>query len=221
MLIDTENLSTLVLPEVAALLLLYDKRVEKSTSVVEVKDVDIRRMFQNLEKKGLIISSVYSTDSTTEPPTQHISYSLIEKGRQAIADNCVSSKAILKTVNKESLRKRCDALATRLMEIYPLGKKPGTALMWRGCKTGISDKLQKLIEKGNEFTDEEAVAATKAYVGSFNGIYTTMRVLSYFLSKNEVVGGEVKKTCDFMTYIEDLRNNPHASMRKDWEVELK
>ena len=78
MIIDTENLGTLTLPEVAALLLLYDKRVEKSKTVFEVKDVDIEGLFHKLEDKGLIISSIYSTDNNTKPPFQHVCYSLIE-----------------------------------------------------------------------------------------------------------------------------------------------
>lgn len=222
MIIDTENLNSLSLPEVAALLLLYDKRVEKSRTVLEVKDTDLDRLFRGLEEKGFIVSSIYATDQNTKPPFQHVCYSLIEAGRQALANNCVSNKNILKTVNKEAIKKRCDSLAPKLMEIYPLGKKPGTSLVWRGYQGGVSEKLQKLIERGNDFTDEEAIAATEAYVAGFNGIYTNMRILPYFLSKNEIVGGEVKKTCDFMSYVEDIRNNPtQNTMKQDWEVSLK
>lgn len=222
MIIDTENLNTLTMHEVAALLLLYDKRVEKSRTVVEVRDVDLDKMFKSLEEKGLIVSSIYATDQNTKPPFQHVCYSLIEAGRQALAENCVSNTTILKTASKEAIRKRCDALAPKLMEIYPVGTKPGTSLTWRGYRGGISEKLQKLIERGNSFTDEEAIAATKAYVSGFNGIYTTMRVLSYFLSKNEIVGGETKKSSDFMSYVEDLRSNPsQANISKDWDVALR
>lgn len=222
MIIDTENLSTLTLPEVSLLLLLYDKRVEKTRSVVEVRDKDIGYMLDSLEKKGLIISSVYSTDRNVSPPIQHVGYCLVEKGRQALAENCISNKNILKTVNKEAVKKRCDELAPKLMEIYPLGKKPGTPLQWRGYKNGISEKLQKLILEGNTFTDEEAIKATSAYVSSFNGVYTTMRILPYFLSKREIVGGEVKKSCDFMSYVEDVRNNTaQTAVSQDWMSELK
>ena len=48
MIIDTENLSSLSLPELAALLLLYDKRGEKSKVVVEVKDTDLDRIYHIL-----------------------------------------------------------------------------------------------------------------------------------------------------------------------------
>jgi hypothetical protein len=222
MIIDTENLSTLTLPEVAALLLLYDKRVEKSKSVVEIRDSDIEKLFKNLENKGFIISSIYATDHNTKPPFQHVCYSLIESGRHALADNCVSNISIIKTANKETVKKRCDALAPKLMEIYPAGKKPGTANQWRGYTKGVSEKLQKILLSGNEFTDDEAVAATRAYVDGFNGMYTNMRTLPYFLGKNEIIGGEVKKTCDFMSYVEDIRSNPEqAHVAADWDVSLR
>jgi DNA-binding PadR family transcriptional regulator len=222
MIIDTENLNTLTLHEVAALLLLYDKRVEKSKLVVEVRDTDFERLLNSLEKKGFIVSSIYATDNNIKPPFQHVCYSLLEAGRQELANNCVSNRSIIKTANKESIKKKCDALAPKLMEIYPAGKKPGTSNQWRGYTSGVSEKLQKILLSGNSFTDEEAIEATKAYIAGFNGMYTNMRTLPYFLGKNEIVGGEVKKTCDFMSYVEDLRSNTeNHHISRDWEVELR
>lgn len=222
MIIDTENLNTLSLPEIAALLLLYDKRVEKSRTVVEIRDVDIEKLLDGLDKKGLIISSVYATDQNTKPPFRHLCYSLIEAGRQALAENCISNRNILKTTNKESIKRRCDALAPQLQEIFPAGKKPGTSLMWRGSAPLVSKKLQSLIAEGYVFTDEEAIAATKAYVSGFNGNTKEMRVLIYFLSKNETVAGEVRMNRDFGSYVEDIRNNPEQRhISRDWDVTLK
>ena len=222
MIIDTENLGELTLPELGVLLLLYDKRVDKSRTLVEVKDKDIKDLIHSLWKKGFVYASVYSTDNNYNPPLKHLSYSLLEKGKLALAEACVQEKPVLKRVNTKVIRDRCNELALKLMEIYPKGKKPGTANQWRGYKGGISEKLQKLIQLGNEFTDEEAINATKAYVSGFNGMYTNMRTLPYFLGKNEIVGGEVKKTCDFMSYVESLRDNPEqVNLNKDWEIELR
>ena len=147
---------------------------------------------------------------------------MIDRGRQALADNCVSNKKVFSAAEKKAIKDRCDLLAPKLMELYPMGKKPGTSQQWRGYKGGVSDKLQKLIINGNEFTDDEAIAATKAYIAGFNGLYTLMRILPYFLSKSEIVGGETKKTCDFMSYVEDVRSNPtQSSMKQDWDVALR
>lgn len=222
MLIDTENLSSLTLPELSLLLLLYDKRVDKSRTVVQVKEIDIKQLLKSLRDKGYITATVYTTDYKYTPPYKRVAYSLLEKGKVALADNCVESKPATKPSDKKAIKSRCDVLAPKLMELYPMGKKPGTSNQWRGYRGGVSEKLQKLIINGNEFTDEEAIDATKAYIGSFNGIYTNMRTLPYFLGKNEIVGGEVKKTCDFMSYVEDLRSNPEQShLSQDWDVSLR
>ena len=221
MIIDTDNLE-LSLPEVAALLLLYDKKLDGSRTVLEVKDSDILSILNILEKKGYITSTVYSTDYNIKPPFKHTAWYLLEKGKQALAENCVRDKAVTKVLSTKNLVKRCDALALRLMQIYPVGKKPGTSLMWRGNAKTVSERLQKVIIQGADFTDDEAVQATKNYVGGFNGIYTNMRVLPYFIFKNIIKGGEVEKTRDFLSYIDDLRDNPTTNhVSKDWDTELR
>lgn len=221
MLIDTEKLSTITQQELGLLLLLYDKRFDKSRTVLEVKDVDIEKLFESLEKKRYIISTIYATNFNYKPPYKHVAYSILEKGKQALAENTAQEKP-LKTVSVKEATERCDKLAEKLMEIYPAGTKPGTSLKWRGYSKNVSQRLVKLIMNGNEFTDEEAIQATKNYVASFNGVYTTMRVLPYFISKNVISGGEVDKTCDFMSYIEDLKSNPEQNnLSRNWEVELR
>lgn len=222
MVIDTENLDTLKLHEVALLLLLYDKRLDQSRVVLEVKDEDIRQALKGLEEKGFITSVIYSTDYNYKPPYQRTAWSLIEKGKQALADNCVKDRKVNKALSERAVKARCDKLAPKLMELYPAGTKPGTSKKWRGNVDFVSEKLQKIILSGNEFTDEEAIAATKAYISDFNGMYTTMRTLPYFIAKNIIRGGEIEKTRDFLSYVEDLRSNPEqTSIKKDWDVELK
>lgn len=221
MIIDTENLDSLKLHELALLLLLYDKRLERTRTVLEVKDVDILGVLNDLEKRGLIVSSIYATDFNHKPPFQHTCWALIEKGRQALADNCVQDQKVKKIVSDKALKTRFEALAPKLMEIFPLGNKPGTSLKWRGNIASIAERLLKVYSL-TEFTDEEAIAATKNYVDSFNGDYTAMRVLMYFICKNVIKGGEIEKTRDFLSYIEDIRSNPQQStLRKDWDIELK
>lgn len=221
MIIDTENLNGLSLPEVGILLMLYNKDLDKSRTVMQVRDTDIKDILHSLFKKGFISASIYSIDNAFVPPYKHLCYSLLESGKVALAENCVQEKKVLKRAVTKAIKDRCDALAPKLMEIYPVGKKPGTNIQWRGYKGGVSDKLQKLIIGGNEFTDDEAIEATKSYVTGFSGIYTTMRCLPYFLSKRELIGGEVKSSCDFMTFVEDIRNNSQSRISSNWEVELR
>lgn len=222
MIFDTNNLDTLTIHELGLLLMLYDKSLDNSKTVLEVKDTDISNLLEGLCKKGYIISCIYATDFNQKPPYQHISYSLVQKGKNVLADNCVQDKTVNKLLSKRIVEQRCNALAPKLMELFPIGTKPGTSLKWRGNTPAVSEKLQKIILSGNDFTDEEAIAATKSYVDSFNGIYTTMRILPYFISKNIIKGGELEKTRDFLSYIEDLRNNPQQkAVSRDWESELK
>lgn len=222
MIIDTERLGDFSIQQVALLLLLYDKTFDKSTTLLQVKDTDIRSIFRDLERQRLILSNVYAIDYDTNPPTEHLSWSILERGKQALAEiSTPTKKSRIRRKASEELENRCDALAKELSELYPAGIKPGTSQKWRGYSKLVSEKLQKLILDGNDFTDEEAIAATKAYIASFNGKYTTMRILPYFLSKNEVIGGEVKKSRDFMSYIEDARNNQQSHFSQDWDVTLR
>lgn len=112
---------------------------------------------------------------------------------------------------------RFDNLAVRMRELYPEGKKEGTPYLWRDSVAIISKKLKALVKRtGAKFTDEEALAATKAYIESFNGCYRNMRLLKYFISKVEtkmdMEGNSFREeTSDLLSFIENLNNleGPH------------
>ena len=80
-------------------------------------------------------------------------------------------------------------LVGQLREIFPKGIKTGSAA-WRGNKREITLRLQKFFKIYDKYTDEELISATKKYVESFNGNYTYMRILKYFILKDEVKIGE-------------------------------
>ena len=126
-----------------------------------------------------------------------------------------------------STEDRFTLLAEKLREIFPAGKKPGYAYTWRDSPSCIADRLKKFFIKYGEYTDEQVIEATKAYVASFNGNYQYMQLLKYFIWKNKVTGeevvrgrivGEVEKQSQLAAWIED------ASEKKeivDWDVELR
>ena len=211
MIIDTENLDTLNIHELGMLIMLYDKELDKSKTLLEVKDLDLIRLLGNLEKKGYVISSVYEPGKT--------SWSLVEKGKQALIQNCVKDRPIIETLSKRAVKTRSRLLAPKLMDVYPTGNKPGTFQRWRGSSMEVSEELYNLLMAGIEFTDEEAVNATKAYINSFNGMTTTMRTLPNFLNKRELIGGEVKRKSDFLSFLEDMREGG-TTLKKDWETRL-
>ena len=122
---------------------------------------------------------------------------------------------------------RCTQLAEKLREIFPAGKKPGYAYTWRDSVSCITDRLKKFFMKYGEYTDEQVIEATKAYVASFNGNYQYMQLLKYFIWKNKVTGeevvrgrivGEVERQSQLAAWIEDT---PDKKTSTDWDIELR
>lgn len=127
-----------------------------------------------------------------------------------------------KEVPKED---RLDNLVTKLMEIFPKGKKTGTSVYWKGNRKDNKLKLQKFFKLyGNHYTDEQILKAAKQYVDSFNGNYTYMRALKYFIWKDDKKvdaegKGYVEEVSDLATYIENM--DQVNTNTEDWNVEFR
>lgn len=96
-------------------------------------------------------------------------------------------------------------LATALKEIFPKGKKDGTNYYWAEGVALIVRRLRLFFKKyGNTYTDEQIIEATNRYIESFNGMYTYMKLLKYFIFKERVgAGGEVEGESELINYIEN------------------
>ena len=82
-------------------------------------------------------------------------------------------------------KERCTALAEQLRQLFPKGIKSGNAA-WRGNIREITLRLQKFFKLyGNKWSDEQIIDATQRYISHFNGDYTFMRILKYFILKSE------------------------------------
>lgn len=118
---------------------------------------------------------------------------------------------------------RLDKLVDKLMAIYPKGKKEGTTIYWRGNRKDVKLKLQKFFKLyGNKYTDDQIINATKKYVESFNGNYSYMRILIYFIwkatKKIDTEGkGYIEETSDLASYIE----NEGQESNNNWMNELR
>lgn len=127
-----------------------------------------------------------------------------------------------KEVPKED---RLDNLVTKLMEIFPKGKKTGTSVYWKGNRKDNKLKLQKFFKLyGNHYTDEQILKAAQQYVDSFNGNYTYMRALKYFIWKDDrkvdADGvGYIEEVSDLATYIENM--DQVNTNTEDWNVEFR
>lgn len=113
---------------------------------------------------------------------------------------------------------RYDELADKLRELYPKGRKEGTSYLWRDSHAKIANKLRTLVKKYNfEFTNEQAINATKRYIESFNGNYSYMQLLKYFILKKDKDTGE--ENSQLMSYIENEDCTDAAN--DDWMNEVR
>lgn len=113
---------------------------------------------------------------------------------------------------------RYDKLADKLRELYPKGRKEGTSYLWRDSHAKIANKLRTLVKKYNfKFTDEQAINATKRYIESFNGNYSYMQLLKYFILKKDKDTGE--ENSQLMSYIENEDYTDAAN--DDWMNEVR
>lgn len=169
---DVLEKNNLSMNEFLVLLLTYNK-----ANIQEVK--------QSLVEKGLADFSVFDDELVISSTTKDLITS-------------ISIDSDVKVLSKD---KEFKELADKLKELFPKGKKAGTTYMWRDSTAVIARKLKTLVVKYDyQFTEEQAIKATKAYVESFNGDYTYMQLLKYFILKS-LPDGEIKS--DFMSYIEN------------------
>lgn len=106
--------------------------------------------------------------------------------------------------NTYSSPERYENLAKQMMELFPKGSKcPGHP--WRSNAVTVAKKLETLHNRFSaEFTDEQVLSATRRYVESFNGNYTYMQCLNYFVLKRDTV--KMEDTSALLSYIENEEN---------------
>ena len=169
---------------------------------------DISELFKDLEKKEVLVKDRIFNN-----------YLITERWDKVCTDILLSAD------NDVPQDDRLETLALQLMELYPSGKKEGTNTYWRGNKREIRERLQKFFKLyGNKYTDNELLKATHKYVEGFNGQYSYMRVLKYFIWKDKVVKdfengrGSVIESSDLATYIE---NADQENLNNEWLNEIR
>lgn len=197
--IDTDECVKLNLPVSTALYL----------AALYYKECINRNTFEESLSRGLVNFSGY--DKFYEP----MKVTITQQGVDFVESIFLNSE--FKPKEKEV--DRFEELATKLRELFPKGKKPGTSIMWRGSNYEIVKKLKTLIKKtGAEFTDEQAIEATKKYIESFNGNYAYMQVLPYFILKQVPVNGIYEEKSQLLSYIE---NAGQEDVDNNWTSELR
>ena len=146
---------------------------------------------------------------------QQVGWRLTNKGTEVIDSVIVDSD------KKQKPNDRLIQLATRLKEIFPKGKKDGTNYYWADGVALIVRRLKLFFRKyGDTYTDEQIVKAAEKYVQGFNGNYTYMRLLKYFIFKEKVgAAGEVEGDSELISYIENF--GQEDTLSRDWNTELR
>lgn len=133
------------------------------------------------------------------------------------------SSVLLDSDKDRQPQDRIELLASQMMELFPALKKTGSSQYFRGNRKDITLRLKKFFKLyGNRFSNSQILEATKKYVESFNGNYTYMRVLKYFIWKDErrvdsEGVGYIDEVSDLASYIE----NEGKEFNKEWTANIR
>ena len=152
-----------------------------------VKDgCNIPKMLENLMKRECVVKDMFNDYLITQHWNDEVQKILLESDEDVPKDNDLNY------------------LVGQLRELFPKGIKTGSAA-WRGNVREIKLRLQKFFKiYDNRYSDEELIEATRKYVESFNGNYTYMRILKYFILKDEVKLNE--EGCRYVEQVSELAN---------------
>lgn len=179
---------------------------EEMLAILLVKTgVNIPELFKSLESKEILVKDVFNNYLVTQRWDD------------------IASTVLLDSDKDKQAPERLENLAIKLAEIFPKEKKAGTCHYFRGNKKDNILRLKKFFKLYGHYTDEQILDAARRYVASFNGNYTYMRVLKYFIWKDAVRqdaegNGYVDETSDLANWIENKGqvNNTNA----DWTTNL-
>ena len=165
------------------------------------REVDVEATIQKLIKMGIVDRDIYNKISAV------VSNNTKELITSIIID---SDKAV---INKDE---EFLTLADKMRAIFPEGRKAGTTYYWRDSVQVIAKKLKTLVAKFEiQLTEDIVLDATRRYVESFNGVYTYMQLLKYFILKTDKTTGDIRS--ELLSYIEnaeqDADNNPDWTSR--------
>lgn len=170
--------------------------------------VNISELFQQLVDKEILVKDLFSGE-----------FLVTQRWDSVCSDILLSADESVPSDEK------LIPLVDSLMALFPKGKKAGTSLYWKGNRKDNKERLQKFFKLyGNKYSNEEIIQATKKYVESFNGQYTYMRTLKYFIWKDEKkLNSEgkyyIEEVSDLASYIENF--NQEDDLSTDWTSTLK
>lgn len=185
----------------------YNLSIEEALVLIGLK-YSSQEVFQKLNKERFLLdlgSSIFNEETK---------YKLSRKANEALSCILAESTDVVakRTTNIEEL-------ADKLRDIYPNGKIFNTNYYYRCNRQDIINKLKTFFKMyGTKYTDEQIINATQKYVNSFNDNYTYLKLLKYFIWKDERLKGESVQSL-LADFIEN--ESSEDTTNTDWTVELK
>jgi hypothetical protein len=185
----------------------YSLSTTELFALLLIKSCDnLSSLFESLESKKIIVKDMFGGYMVTQR-----------------WDDVASSILLDSDKNRQS-PERVEQLAAKLMEIFPKEKKAGTCHYFRGNKKDNILRLKKFFKLYGKYTDEQILDAARKYVTSFNGNYSYMRILKYFIWKEDVkMDAEEKRYVDEVSDLANCIENDRCenNSNSDWTVILK
>lgn len=167
-----------------------------------------KNSINNSNNKEAILKN-HITSEGLDNNNQFINIKLTQEGVDFIEEVIVDSEI------PDPTKKLMD-LAIELKNIFPKGRKEGTNFYWSDGVALIVKRLKIFIKKyGDIYTKEQIIKAAKKYVESFNGDYRYMKLLKYFIFKEEIESS----TSDLLTYIENAEEE--SDLKSNWDIVMK
>lgn len=176
-------------------------------------NLDMNKAFENIANKGLIGDSYFEAN-------QNGKYFITEKGNKVLKQYIHSEGTVAKI---KVSKYRLEELATKMREIYPSGKKPGTDYYWRSNVADLKNKLDTFFKVyGDKYSDEQILRATQNYVNAFSVDNKYMLLLNYFIwkEKGHYDGGTVSRNSELANRLENLEDTS-INLKEDWTSNIK
>lgn len=135
--------------------------------------------------------------------------------------NTIVSRIVTES-SQDTSEERILDLVKKMQEAYPAGKSPHISAHYRCNKPELLKKMKNFFEKYGNYSDEDIIDATKRYVDSFNGNYTYLPLLKYFISKLKTEEDEngIVHRVEFSPLADYLENKEDsvADQMEDWTM---
>lgn len=167
------------------------------------REINLTDLAESLINKGLANRDLKDSSSVV----------VSDNAKDFIASILISSAKVILDRHSDF-----SELANKMRELFPAGRKAGTTYYWRDSVPVIARKLETLVTKFDvEFTEEEALNATRRYIESFNGDYRYMQLLKYFILKTDRSTGEIKS--EFLSLIQNPEDE--EVLNDNWLTDVK